>query len=121
MSCTKCNYYSTTEFLLGTAGEEEIRRDTDDQHGRDEDLGQVAKCDQFLSFMKDPIGRGGGESNAHAEGERQLPSQCGFDKSQASEVIGMSGDETKVQARRRVQNRAHRRCRQTQRLSVESR
>ena len=67
--------HAAPSHLHQSAGEEEIRRDTDDQHGCDEDQGQVAKCNQLLSVMEDPVGYGASQSNTHTEGESELSSQ----------------------------------------------
>ena len=63
----------------------------------------MTKCNQLLPIMKDPIGDSARQSNSQAEGERQLSPQRAFEKSQTSQAIGVSGNELKVQARRRPQ------------------
>ena len=85
------------------AGEQEIRRDADQQHGGNQDYWQVTKCNQLLPIMKDPIGDGARQSNSQAEGERQLSPQRAFEKPETSQAIGVSGNELKVQARRQPQ------------------
>ena len=76
----------------------------------------MAKCNQLLPIMKDPIGHCARQSNSQTEGERQLCPKCAFEKPETPEAIGVSCNELKLP--RRVVNRKNRsqsNCRHSQR------
>jgi hypothetical protein len=56
----------------------EIRRDTDEEHGGNENCGNVTKVSQTFSIMKHSIRYRANESKAQAKAERALPAQLGY-------------------------------------------